>query len=93
MKYLIIYILNITDYSLTLYLTGLYGIECEVNPLMRYALSTPGVFAAVKLILLPLLLIWMWRRKKDDAALVVLGMFIVVVLLNATQALGIYNYT
>ena len=52
---------------------------------MRYALSVPKLFAMVKLILFPLLLLWMWRTKKDDAALVVLGMFIVVVLLNLSQ--------
>ena len=85
MKYLLIYALNIADYALTIYLTGLYGIACEVNPLIRYALSVPWMFAVVKLILFPLLLFAMWRTKKDDAALVVLGMFIVVVLLNLSQ--------
>ena len=82
MKYIFIYLLNLADYALTVYLTGLYGIACEVNPLMRYALSVPWMFAVVKLVLFPLLLLWMWRTKKDDAALVVLGMFIVVVLVN-----------
>lgn len=85
MKYLFIYLLNLADYALTVYLTGLYGIACEVNPLMRYALSVPRMFAVVKLILFPLLLLWMWRTKKDDAALVVLGMFIVVTLINIGQ--------
>lgn len=82
MKYIIIYLLNLADYALTVYWTGLYGIECEINPLMRSALSVPWIFAAVKLVLFPLLLLWMRRRKKDDGALVVLGMFIVVVLVN-----------
>lgn len=82
MKYILIYLLNLADYALTVYLTGLYGIACEVNPLMRYALSVPQMFAVVKLVLFPLMLLWMWRTKKDDAALVVLGMFIVVVLVN-----------
>lgn len=89
MKYILIYLLNLADYALTVYWTGLYGIACEVNPLMRYALSVPQMFAMVKLILFPLLLLWMWRTKKDDAALVVLGMFIVVVLLNTVQAFGV----
>ena len=84
MKYILIYLLNLADYALTVYLTGLYGIACEVNPLMRYALSVPKLFGIVKLILFPLLLLWMWRTKKDDAALVVLGMFIVVVLVNVS---------
>ena len=88
MKYILIYLLNLADYALTVYLTGLYGIACEVNPLMRYALSVPKLFAMVKLILFPLLLLWMWRTKKDDAALVVLGMFIVVVLINLSPVFG-----
>lgn len=64
MKYILIYLLNLADYATTVYLTGLYGIACEVNPLMRYALSVPRMFAVVKLILFPLLLLWMWRTKK-----------------------------
>lgn len=82
MKYIIIYLLNLADYALTVYWTGLYGIECEINPLMRSALSVPWIFAVVKLVLFPLLLLWMRRRKKDDGALVVLGMYLVVVLVN-----------
>ncbi len=85
MKYILIYILNLADYALTVYLTGLYGIACEINPLMRYALSVPWMFAMVKLILFPLLLLWMWRTKKEDTAWMVLGMFIVVTLLNVVQ--------
>jgi len=88
MKYLLIYVLNLADYALTVYLTGLYGIACEVNPLMRYALSVPQMFAVVKLILFPLLLLWMLRTKKDDAALVVLVMFIVVILVNVSPVLS-----
>lgn len=88
MKYILIYLLNLADYATTVYLTGLYGIACEINPLMRYALSVPRLFATVKLILFPLLLLWMWRTKKDDAALVILGMFIVVVLVNLSPVFG-----
>ena len=86
MKYILIYLLNLADYALTLYLTGLYGIECEINPLMRSALSEPWIFAAVKIVLFPILLLWMRYKKMDDAALVILGMFIVIVLLNAYQS-------
>ena len=82
MKYILIYLLNLADYALTAYWTGLYGIECEANPLMRKALEEPWMFAVIKLILFPLLLIWMWRNKRDDSAYITLGMFIVVVLLN-----------
>ena len=88
MKYILIYLLNLADYATTVYLTGLYGIACEVNPLMRYALSVPKLFAVVKLILFPLVLLWMWRTKKDDAAWMVLGMFIVVVLINLSPVFG-----
>lgn len=82
MKYILIYLLNLADYALTVYWTGLYGIECEINPLMRYALSEPWMFAVIKLVLFPLLLWWMWRKKHDDSAWIALGMFIIVVLLN-----------
>lgn len=82
MKYILIYLLNLADYALTVYWTGLYGIEHEINPLMRYALSEPWMFAVVKLVLFPLFLIWMWKNKRNDSAYIVLGMFIIVVLLN-----------
>lgn len=82
MKYFLIYILNLADYALTVYWTSLCGIECEANPLMRKALEEPWMFAVIKLILFPLLLIWMWRKKREDTAFIVLGMFIVVVLMN-----------
>lgn len=85
MKYIVIFILNIIDYLTTMYLTSLYGIEVELNPLMRSALSTPIVFAIIKLVLFPILLLWMWKTKKDDAAYIALGMFIVITLLNVSQ--------
>lgn len=82
MKYILIYLLNLADYALTVYWTGLYGLEHEINPLMRYALSEPWMFAVIKLALFPLFLIWMWKNKRNDSAYIVLGMFIIVVLLN-----------
>ena len=82
MKYLLIYLLNLADYALTVYWTGLHGIDHEINPLMRYALSEPWMFAVIKLVLFPLFLIWMWENKRNDSAYIVLGMFIIVVLLN-----------
>jgi hypothetical protein len=89
-KYILIYILNLVDYALTVYWTGLHGIEHEINPIMRWALSTPGVFTMVKLFLFPLLLLWMWWKKKDDTAYMALGMFIVVVMLNIRTVFGIF---
>lgn len=88
MKYILIYILNLVDYAMTVYWTGLYGIATEINPLMRWALSVPWAFAVIKLILFPLLLIWMWRRKRDNTAWMALGMFIVVTLLNCRTVFG-----
>ena len=82
MKYILIYLLNFADYALTVYWTWLHGIEHEINPLMRYALSEPWMFAVIKLALFPLFLIWMWKNKRNDSAYIVLGMFIIVVLLN-----------
>ena len=40
-KYIIISLLNLFDYAITAYWTGLNGIEAEINPLMQWALSTP----------------------------------------------------
>lgn len=88
MKYILIYILNIIDYALTVYWVGLHGIEHEINPLMRWALGTPAVFAVIKLLLFPLLLYWMWKKKHDDSAWMALGMFIVIVLLNIRTVFG-----
>ena len=86
MRYILIFVLNAADYFLTVHLTSLYGIECEVNPLMRLALELDGAFECIKLLMFHALLFCMWESRKDEAALVILGMFIVVVLINATQA-------
>lgn len=88
-KYILIYILNLADYILTVYWTDLHGIEREINPIMRWALSIPGAFFVVKLILFPLLLLWMWWKRKDDTAWMALGMFIVIVLLNIRTVFGL----
>ena len=89
MKYIIIAILNLIDYALTVYWTGLHGIQTEINPIMRGALSTPWVFAVVKLILFPAMLLWMWEKKHDDTAWMALGMFIVVTLMNIRTVFGL----
>ena len=81
-KYIIIYLLNLADYALTVYWTGLHGVQTEINPLMRLALSEPWFFAVIKVVLFPILLWWMWRPKHDDTAWMAMGMFIVIVLLN-----------
>jgi Na+(H+)/acetate symporter ActP len=82
MKYLTIYLLNLADYAMTVYWTNLHGIQTEINPLMRMALLNPLVFAIIKLVLFPLLLLIMWWKKYEDAALVGLGMFLAVTVSN-----------
>lgn len=88
MQYIIIHLLNLVDYGLTVYWTGLHGIQTEINPVMRLALSAPGAFAVVKLVLFPALLYWMRRRKYDDTAWMVLGMFLAVIWLNICTIFG-----
>ena len=88
-KYIIIYLMNLFDYAITVYWTGLHGIEHEINPFMRWALSVPGAFEVIKLILFPLLLLWMWWKKKDETAWMALGMFIVVTLMNIRTVFGL----
>ena len=82
MKYIVIYILNLIDYAMTVYWTGLNGIAHEVNPIMRWALSTPGVFTLIKVFLFPILLWWMWKKKRNDSALIIIGRFLAVVWMN-----------
>lgn len=86
--YIIIAILNLFDYGVTVYWTNLYGIEAEINPVMRGALTIPWVFAVVKLVLFPAMLLWMWYKKHDDSAYIALGMFIVVTLMNIRTVFG-----
>ena len=88
-KYIIIYLLNLFDYALTVYWTGLHGIEAEINPLMRWALSEPLAFMTIKVVLFPLLLFWMWKKKHEDSAWMALGMFIVVTLMNFRTVFGL----
>lgn len=87
-KYIIIGVLNLFDYAVTVYWTGLHGIEAEINPLMQWALSTPGAFAVIKLFLFPLLLLYMWKKKHEESAYIALGMFIVVTLMNIRTVFG-----
>jgi hypothetical protein len=88
MKYILIYLLNLADYATTVYWTNLHGIQTETNPLMRMALTEPWLFAIIKLVLFPLLLLYMHRKKHDDTAWMALGMFIVVVLMNLRVIFG-----
>lgn len=88
-KYIIIYLLNLFDYALTVYWTGIHGIQAEINPLMQWALATPWAFAVIKLLLFPLLLLWMWKKKHHDTAWMALGMFIVVTLMNIRTVFGL----
>ena len=87
-KYIIIAVLNLFDYAVTVYWTGIYGIEAETNPLMQWALSIPGAFAVIKLLLFPLMLLYMWKKKHDESAYIALGMFIVVTLMNIRTVFG-----
>ena len=87
-KYILIALLNLFDYAITVYWTGLHGIDAEINPLMQWALSTPLAFAVIKLLLFPLLLLYMWKKKHEDSAYIALGMFIVVTLLNIRTVFG-----
>lgn len=89
MKYIIIAILNLFDYGVTVYWTSLHGIQTEINPIMRGALSTPWVFAVVKLILFPALLFYMWKKKHDDSAFFALGAFSAVTLMNIRTVFGL----
>lgn len=88
LKYILIAGLNLFDYAITVYWTGIHGIEAEINPLMQWALSEPWKFAVIKLVLFPLFLFWMWKKKHEDSAWMALGMFIVVVLLNVKTVFG-----
>jgi Na+(H+)/acetate symporter ActP len=88
MKYILIALLNLFDYAITVYWTGLHGIDAEINPLMQWALSTPLAFAVIKLLLFPVLLLYMWKKKHEDSAYIALGMFIVVTLLNIRTVFG-----
>lgn len=87
-KYILIGVLNLFDYAITVYWTGIHGIEAEINPLMQLALSEPLVFMLIKVVLFPLFLFWMWKKKHEDSAWMALGMFIVVTLLNIRTVFG-----
>ena len=87
-KYIIIYLLNLFDYAITVYWTGIHGIDAEINPLMRWALSEHLVFMLIKVPGVALLLFYMWKKKHEDSAWMTLGMFIVVTLMNIRTVFG-----
>lgn len=88
-KYILIAALNLADYTMTAYWTDLHGIQTEINPIMRLALSTPGAFAVVKLVLFPILLLWMRRKRCNDSAWFTLGAFAAVTVLNCSTVFGL----
>jgi Na+(H+)/acetate symporter ActP len=87
-KYILIAILNFFDYAITVYWTGIHGIDAEINPLMRWALSEPWAFAVIKLLLFPMLLLYMWKKNHHDSAWIALDMSIVVTLMNCRTVFG-----
>ena len=87
-KYIIVYLLNLFDYAITVYWTGIHGIEAEINPLMRWALSEPLVFMLIKVPGVALLLFYMWKKKHDDSTWMALGMFIVLTIMNIKTVFG-----
>ena len=88
-KYIIIYLLNLFDYAITVYWTGIHGIDAEINPLMRWTLSEPWAFMLIKVPGVALLLFYMWKKKHEDSAWMALGMFIVVTLMNIRTVFGL----
>ena len=63
----IAYIGNLIDLIATLYLTK-QGFH-EVNPFMRPLLGCPWLFAAVKLLAMTLVCLFLWKRREDRHAL------------------------
>lgn len=58
---------NIIDLIATLYLTK-QGFH-EVNPFMRPLLDCPWLFAAVKLLAMTWMCLFLWKRREDRHAL------------------------
>lgn len=63
----IAYIGNLIDLIATLYLTK-QGFH-EVNPFMRPLLGCPWLFAAVKILAMTWVCLFLWKRKEDRHAL------------------------
>lgn len=66
MKLLIIWLLNLFDYICTIYTINLYGIDMELNPMMRYLFNYPILCGVVKLgiPLITCVLIYLTRENK-----------------------------
>lgn len=63
----IAYIGNLIDLIATLYLTK-QGFH-EVNPFMRPLLGCPWLFAAVKILAMTWVCLFLWKRREDRHAL------------------------
>lgn len=48
-KLIIIWLLNLFDYICTYHITGKYGLDVELNPLMRFLLPNPLLAFVVKM--------------------------------------------
>ena len=57
---------NLVDTVSTLSLIG-HGFY-ELNPVMRWLLRWPAVFAAVKLTVIPAVLLWLWKERESRYA-------------------------
>lgn len=63
----IAYIGNLIDLIATLYLTK-QGFH-EVNPVMHPLLDCPWLFAAVKILAMTLVCLFLWKRREDRHAI------------------------
>lgn len=66
-RLIIAYIGNLIDLIATLYLTK-QGFH-EVNPFMRPLLDCPWLFAAVKILAMTWVCLFLWKRREDRHAL------------------------
>jgi len=74
----LIYILNLIDYFQTAYLTSLFGISVEINPVAAF-LITNGYWDIIKLLIIPLLIIAMWLIIRQDKQLKWFPLIVVII--------------
>ena len=88
LKLLIIWFLNLFDYTMTLKQVNKYGIDIEANPIMRLAMCNEGLFFVVKVLLVTLWLYILYLNQ--DNTICKLGSWVLLAVYGILAGYHVY---
>ena len=88
LKLFIIWLLNLFDYIMTLKQVNKYDAEIEANPIMRFAMQNNVLFFAMKIVLVSIWLLILWKYK--DTTIAKVGAWVLLAVYGAIAIYHIY---